>query len=345
MKILIVAPNWLGDAVLALPAIAAIRQAIPASSVTILGLQHICDLFKESPYADNTLVYSGSLLSTVKDIRKFGFDTAILFPNSFRTAMLVYIARIPLRCGYIRDGRGPMLNIGIKVDAQTRKLTQTQYYLNLAKSILWSPVLQRKMSAVSGEGVSAQMKTEWLYLSQDELQHAKETIRSFDIQDGSLIIGINPGAAYGSAKRWYPERFALVARTLVNQCGAKVILFGSRQEREIAAEIENLAGVPLINMAGKTTIRELMSLIKQCHIFITNDSGPMHIASALDVPVVAIFGSTDPEKTGPMGSRHVIIRKEAECSPCFKRNCPTDLRCMDSITVDDVLAGAKRFIG
>lgn len=258
--------------------------------------------------------------------------------------MLVYIARIQLRCGYIRDGRGTMLNIGIKVDAQTRKLTQTQYYLNLVKLTVRSPVLQRKMSTVSGEGVSAQMKTEWLCLSQDELQHAKETIRSYDIQDGSLIIGINPGAAYGSAKRWFPERFAGVCRALVDKYGAKVLIFGSQQEHGITAEIEGLSGVPIVNLAGKTTIRGLMALLKHCTLFITNDSGPMHIAAALGVPVVAIFGSTDPVKTGPMGDNHIIIKKDVNCSPCFKRTCPTDMKCMELITEEDVMAGVERIL-
>lgn len=335
-KVLVVAPNWIGDAVLALPAIASLRNALPSASVTILGLAHICELFKDSPYADDRIVYSVSSISTARDIRKHAFDLAVLLPNSFRTAMIVQLARIPYRCGYSRDGRGVLLNIAIKVDARVKGLTQTEYYMNIVNHIF------------HGQGTPKQFRAdrerEWLHLSKEELQHAKEILRNHNIPDGTLIIGINPGAAYGSAKRWYPERFALVSRDLANKYGARTIIFGSPQERDIAEEIETLAGAPAINLAGKTTIRELMSLIKQCHVFITNDSGPMHMASALDVPVVAIFGSTDPGKTGPMGGRKVVIKKNADCSPCFKRKCPTDLKCMDMITVEDVMAGAERIL-
>jgi len=332
-KVLVAAPNWIGDAVLALPAIARVRELFPASRITISGLPHICELFRESPYVNDMRIYSGSLLSTVSDIKKCGFDLAILLPNSFRTALIVYLARIPLRCGYNRDGRGIMLNMAIKVDARTKKLPQTEYYMNIVNYIFGDGVF-------SGE----QKRKEWLHLSQGELQHANEILHNFNIPSGSLIIGINPGAAYGSAKRWHPERFALLCRTLVNTHNAKVIVFGSQQEMNIAAEIVNLSQVPVISMAGKTSIRELMSLIKQCSIFVTNDSGPMHIAAALNIPIVAIFGSTDPEKTGPMGNNHIVIKKDVDCSPCFKRKCPTDLKCMDLITVDDVLKGVERII-
>lgn len=338
-NVLVAAPNWIGDAVLALPAIARVRELFPASRITISGLPHICELFRESPYVNDIRIYSGSLLSTVSDIKKCGFDLAILFPNSFRTALIVYLANIPLRCGYSRDGRGVLLNIPVKVDVKTKRLSQIEYYQNIVSSMVDG--LGR--SAKSGD-FSVRSTKEWLYLSKDELNHGKEILLNNNIPVDSLIIGINPGAAYGSAKRWYPERYALISRTLVNKYGAKVIIFGSQQEMDIAAEIVNLSQVPVISMAGKTSIRELMSMIKQCSIFVTNDSGPMHIAAALNIPITAIFGSTDPEKTGPMGNNHIVIKKDVDCSPCFKRKCPTDLKCMDLITVDDVLKGVERII-
>ena len=333
-NVLIVAPNWLGDAVLALPAIAGIRKLFPASRITVLGLPHICELFKESPYADDRKIYSSTLLTTVSDIRKERFDLAVLLPNSFRTALIVHLARIPLRCGYNRDGRGIMLNLPVRMTKEIRNLDQVEYYRNIVSSV-----------GVRETGLSSEQKRkEWLHLSKDELQHANETLQKFNISPGSLIIGINPGAAYGSAKRWYPERFARVCSVLVNKHKANIIIFGSQQESGIASEIENLSNAPVINMAGRTTIRELMALIKQCAVFITNDSGPMHMAAALNIPVVAIFGSTDPERTGPMGDGNIVISKGADCSPCFKRKCPTDLRCMDLITVDDVIAGVDKIL-
>src|SRR4030067_514366 len=336
-NVLIVAPNWLGDAVLALPAIAGVRELFPASRITVLGLPHICELFKESPYVDDRKIYSSTLLTTVSDIRKERFDLAILLPNSFRTALMVHLARIPLRCGYNRDGRGIMLNLPVRVTKEIRNLDQVEYYRNIVSSV--EEALEKKIlkqvqndrnkyddnpgchpEFISGSqtmpvqeipkqvrddsesGVretelsSEQKRKELLHLSKDELQHANETLQHFNISPGSLIIGINPGAAYGSAKRWYPERFAQLSSALVNKHKANISIFGSQQESGIASEIENLSNAPVINMAGKTTIKESMSLIKQCAVFITNDSGPMHMAAALNIPVVAIFGSTDPER-------------------------------------------------
>ncbi|MCC6542889.1 MAG: lipopolysaccharide heptosyltransferase II [Nitrospirae bacterium] len=392
-KVLIVAPNWLGDAVLALPAIAGIRELLPSSHMTVLGLPHICELFKESPYIDERTIYSGTMLTTVNELRNKRFDLAVLFPNSFRTALMVHLARIPHRCGYKRDGRGIMLNLPVSVTEETRKLDQVGYYLNivsLLKGFLEKEILkqvqndrnavisdetpmslgsQRKMRSTlvptfskeensypplekGGKGgfypgfSGNHKKKEWLHLSKVELQNADKILLNYKVPSGSLIIGINPGAAYGSAKRWYPERFARVCRGIAERYNnANIIIFGSQQESGIAAEIEALSGVPVINMAGKTTIRGLISLIKQCTVFVTNDSGPMHIAAALAIPVVAIFGSTDPVKTGPMGDGNIVIRKNAECSPCFKRICPTDLKCMDLIKVEDVMAAVKSILG
>lgn len=183
-----------------------------------------------------------------------------------------------------------------------------------------------------------------LFLSKDEICQAKETLDKNQITPDDLLIGINPGAAYGSSKRWYPERFSQVAAALVKQYHAKIILFGGPGERDIAEEIVRASEPSILNMAGQTTIRGLMALLSQCRLLITSDSGPMHIAAALGVPVVAIFGSTDPALTTPIGTGHIVIRKNVPCSPCFRRECPTDLMCMDLIQVKDVLEGAKKIL-
>jgi heptosyltransferase-2 len=183
-----------------------------------------------------------------------------------------------------------------------------------------------------------------LFLSKDEIYQAKETLGKNHITPDDLLIGINPGATYGSSKRWYPERFSQVAAALVKKYHAKIIIFGGPGERDIAEEIVRASGPSLFNMSGQTTIRGLMALLSQCRLLLTNDSGPMHIAAALGVPVVAIFGSTDPALTTPIGTGHVIIRKNVPCSPCFRRECPTNLECMDLIQVKDVLEGVEKII-
>ena len=373
-KILVVAPNWIGDAVLAIPAISAIREYFPHSKITLIALPHVGELFKESCFIDGIKRFfsasthshtKGGLMAEALKLRQDNFDLAVLFPNSFRSAMLVRLAGIPLRCGYKRDGRGFLLNIPVRLNSETRRLHHTEYYLNIIHTIqdffiknetpspLPSPLRGEGWvrGGFSGENVIPEddipkqsLQYVQLFISKDEANHAIETLSKNNITPDDLIIGINPGAAYGSSKRWYPDRFGQVAKTLINGYNVKVIVFGSQGETSIAEDIIKSAEVSIVNLAGKTSIRELMALINYCRVLITNDSGPMHIASALSVPVVAIFGSTEPSVTGPLGARDAVIKKELPCSPCFLRKCPTNLECMDIISVDDVISGVVNIL-
>ena len=342
-KILIVLPNWIGDAVMSVPAISQIRERFPSDRITIIGLPHISELFYESPYVDEIRVYKKDspfskrgLAAAGLSLRSEKFDMALLLPNSFRSALLVRLAGIPLRCGYNRDGRGFLLTMPVQLTLQIKRLHQVEYYLHLVRSI--EQVLGTELNSVPNR------MGKLLFLSQKEIQQAKETLDKNHITPDDLLIGINPGAAYGPSKRWYPERFSQVAAALVKKYHAKIIIFGGPGERDIAEEIIRASGPSLLNMAGQTTIRGLMALLSQCRLLITGDSGPMHIAAALGVPVVAIFGSTDPALTTPIGTGHVVIRKNVPCSPCFRRECPTDLECMDLIQVEDVLGGVEKIL-
>ncbi|MDD5435358.1 MAG: lipopolysaccharide heptosyltransferase II [Nitrospira sp.] len=344
-NIIIFLPNWIGDAVLSLPAIYRIRGLFPSSAISVIGLPHITELFREYPYVDDIRVYpakeqKAGLLPSANELGKSGFDLAILLPNSLRSAMIARLAGIPLRCGYNRDGRGLLLNIPVKFNEDIKKVHQSEYYLNIVSELEFNPNILPSTCGreLRGGGTSK------LYLSKKEEQNAEDLLSRNNICPGDLIIGINPGAAYGSSKRWHPERYGIVAGTLIKKYNSKIIVFGSHKETEIAEEIAAVADAPVLNMAGKTSVRELMALIARCRLIITNDSGPMHIAAALGIPVTAIFGSTDPGLSGPIGNRHIIIKKDISCSPCFLRTCPTDLRCMDMISVEDVLEGVKEVI-
>ena len=347
-KILAAAPNWIGDAVMAVPALAGIREYFPDARITVISQPHIGELYGECPYVNEIRSYKTKpssslfknggmtgLMAESQELRQDKFDLAVLFPNSFRSAMLVRLAGIPLRCGYKRDGRGFLLNIPVRLNSETRRLHHTEYYSNIVKTL---------MGGGEGEGKGFSDKNRLLYVSKDEANHALETLSKNNITPDDLIIGINPGAAYGSSKRWYPDRFGQVAKTLTKYYNVKVIVFGSQGETGIAEEIIKSAEVSIVNLAGKTSIRELMALIAFCKVFITNDSGPMHIASALGIPVVAIFGSTDPSVTGPLGARDAVIKKELPCSPCLLRKCPKNLECMDLISVDDVISGVVNIL-
>jgi len=338
-RILIRSVNWIGDAVLTLPAIKSLRHAYPESHISILARPWVSDIFKEDPAIDEIILYRDEhksikgRLRLAGEIKTKNFDLAILFQNAFDAALITWLARIPERVGYVRDLRRPLLTLPIKANDEILKMHQVYYYLNIVKSLGIDPIEVHP----------------YLRVSDNEKKKAQKFIEGAGI-DNFLIIGINPGATYGSAKRWPPERFADLIERVSSDLNAGIILFGSQTERRIVQEIldmiePEIKDTKILNMAGKTDLRDLIALISLCDAFITNDTGPMHIASALLVPVVALFGSTDSTRTGPFGTGHEIISRHLSCSPCMKRECPEGhLRCMYEITVDEVFEALKRVI-
>ena len=208
---------------------------------------------------------------------------------------------------------------------EIRKVHQIDYYLEMVKAL----------GCVS---VDREMHLE----TKIRLLDAQDILRKFIPETKKAIIGIAPGATYGSAKRWFPDRFAAVADKLNEHFSSQGILLGGKADWEVAQEVQKLARTKLINLAGKTTLREAIYLISQCCLFISNDSGLMHIAGALNIPTIALFGSTNPATTAPAGNKSTIVRREVSCSPCLKETCPTDFRCMRLISVEDVLTATQK---
>jgi heptosyltransferase-2 len=332
-KILIRSVNWIGDAVMTTPAISVIREHFPHAEITILANALVSQLFLQHPGIDNIITFDRQVkhhgvagrLRLAAELRKHAFDLAVILPNSFGSALVPWLAGIPNRIGKCSDGRTFMLSGRYKVAKGVAPCHEVEYYLNLMKHF----------------GITGSCTRPHLYITPDEEDRASATLSEYGIQPNVFVLGINPGASYGSAKRWYPDRFAQVARRLADEWSAKVVIFGGPGEAAIAADIESRLEGTAVNVAGKTTMRELMALIKRCNFFITNDSGPMHIAAAFDVPLVAIFGSTDHTGTSPYNGKAVVVRSEAECAPCKLRECPTDHRCMTAVTVDDVVTSAN----
>jgi len=323
-RILIRSTNWIGDAVMTTPAMGAIRAAFPDAFITLAAPPSVAELFSPHPYCDRVLVFEKKRLHRgIQGLRRFArqlhderFDLAVLFQNAFEAAVLAFLAGIPLRVGYRTDGRGFLLTRGVKAGGREKLLHHTDYYLSL-------------MERAGIRGGSGRLRL--------ECTEAEKACARRLLADSRLWIGINPGAAYGSAKRWLPERFAEVASALAWRFEAGIVITGGPGEEDIAREIESALGSRCLNLAGRTTVRQLMAVIEQCRLFVTNDSGPMHIAAALGVPIVALFGSTDPTTTSPRGENIRIVRKPVPCAPCLKRVCPTDHACMESITAYDVL--------
>jgi heptosyltransferase-2 len=327
--------NWIGDAVMTLPAVNALRKALPEARISLLVKPWVSPLFEKNPNVDEIIMYGDEYRGIIGKIKlarmlnQKGFCNAILFQNAFDAAFIAFLAGIKERAGYNRDGRGFLLTTAVPVPQNERKVHHINYYLNLVEQV----------------GIKTEYSAPYIYLSLDERLSARSLLKDMK----RPVLGINPGAEYGSTKRWFPERFAEVANWFVKDTKGSAVIFGGRNEVGIAQEINKLIPENKLLLAGKTSLRELVSLISECDVFITNDSGPLHIAYAVGTPLVAIFGSTDPEWTGPPPgaeeNSNVVVTYSLSCSPCFERTCKNnDMRCMYAITSDDVYLGIKKIL-
>ncbi len=336
-RILVRSTNWIGDAVLATPALAALRAGFPQAKITLLAKPAVAELLQCHPAIDDIALYRdpgphaglGGKLSLAIQLNRGRYDLAVLFQNAFEAAAITALAGIPNRYGYATDGRSLLLTHRVPLTPKIRRKHQVEYYLELLKP-LNMPVepAAPTLRTIPGEDAAA-----------------AEHLRAFGVKPDRVVIGLNPGSVYGSAKRWLPERFAQVADRLAAEHEACVLIFGGKGEEELGTTIAGMMTAPTIVFSGRTTVRQLMALIKRCRLFITNDTGPMHIAAAFGVPLVAIFGPTNPATTAPYGPGHELVRHPVECSPCLLRECPIDHRCMQWIGADVVHTAARRQLG
>jgi heptosyltransferase-2 len=332
--LLVRAVNWLGDAVLTTPALSAVREAFPAARIVLAARHPVAELFRHHPDVDEILVYdkagthsgAAGMLRMAAELRRRRFDAALLFQNAFDAALLAFLAGVPERSGYATDGRRVLLTRGIPVTEEILRLHHAEYYLRLVAEI-----------GIPRPGEPA-LK---LNVVPQERESMRERLASLGVPEGKGILGVNPGATYGSAKRWFPDRFAAVADALSEEWGTSVVLMGSAPERPLAEEIEAAMRRTPLNLAGRTTVRELMALLSLCSFLVTNDSGPMHIAAALGVPLAAIFGPTDWRTTSPWTDKARIVRVGVDCSPCMLRECNRGHECMLGVTAEMVVAAAR----
>jgi len=314
------ATNWLGDAVMSLPAIRAIRQIFPHAHLAVAARPAVADLYVRETVIDQVICYTGGRRAFAARLRDECFECAILLQNAFDAALLAWMARIPIRIGYNRDGRGLLLTRAIPVpEPGDIPRHERFYYLELLRR---AGLLEHfpASDAIRLDGTEAAREAGGARLSALGIT--------------GPVIGISPGAAYGNAKRWLPERFVEAAAKLSHPA----LVFGSASERGLCEQVAR--GLGARNLAGHTTLGEFIELTAACRLFLTNDSGAMHVASALGVPTVAIFGATDDATTGPTGPLARVVREHAECSPCLLRECPIDHRCMTHVTAEQVAATA-----
>jgi len=373
-RILVRGVNWLGDAVMSTPALLRLRGKFPQAHIALLTPEKLRDLWLKHPAVNETLTFADgdSPFAVGRKLRAGKFDLALVLPNSPRSALEVWLARIPQRIGYARPWRNWFLTHAVPTrpgHVFMHKRSVAEINELIRQPVKASPLppsahqMHEYLHLVSLLGASAEPLAPRLEIGEDEVQAAK---RKFGLTDG-LLFGLNPGAEYGPAKRWPVDRFIAAAKEIQQRTNCTWIIFGGKGDLTLAGQIES----EIQNLVGQTTLRELCALFKCCRVVLTNDTGPMHLAAAVGTPVVVPFGSTSPELTGPglpsplrhpspagageggpasagpgegswrkltfRSGPHAFIKSDAPCSPCFLRECPIDFRCMQGIGVECVV--------
>jgi heptosyltransferase II len=325
-RLVVRAPNWLGDAVMALPAMGALRAALPESTLAVAAVPAVAALFGEETDAAPDAILTIDEAARESGLLASGqFDGIVLLPNSFRSAWNARRARIPQRWGYGGNLREPLLTK--RVSRPKGRVHQSVWYSELVRGLGFAP--SERLPRVTVKSHTG--------------ERAAALLAQHGIEAGSSIVGFAPGAAYGHAKRWPPARVAETIARLVKEREATCIMVGSSGDRDSGREIESL--IPpdprIVNLIGRTDLRVLAGVLAACSAFVSNDSGAMHLAAAVGVPVTAIFGPTDERVTAPLGEHDVLLH-QVFCRPCMLRDCPIDHRCMKGITVDAVVASVSR---
>jgi len=333
-RILVRAANWLGDVVLSLPALRALRARYPRAHLAVLARPGVADLYRRESCCDEVIACrKRRTWRTARALRGQGFDCAILLPNSFDAALVAWLARIPRRIGYARDRRAWLLTDALPPPrAGEIPPHERFYYLELL----------RRAGIIDA---LPEMDSILLDRLEEARRAGEELLRRMGVERPA--IGLSPGAQNSRAKQWMPAAFAEAAVQLASRLDAAVALFGSEAERELAqviAEEVRRAGFPVLNLAGETSLGRFIELAAACRVFLTNDSGAMHVAAAAGVPTVAVFGPTIVEATGPVSPRARVVREPVECRPCMLRDCPLDHRCMRRIAPERVAQAALELL-
>ena len=335
-KLLIRSTNWIGDAIMTTPAVRAIRENFPNAQISILSKPWVSSIFNNSKYVDKVIVYDSNnrhkgikgIYRLIKELKAQKFDAAILLQNAIEAAIIAYFAQIPVRIGFNTDARTLLLTHPIPCTKKIKEMHQVFYYLKIL------------------EGIGLKTSGDELYLkiNDSDNEYADEFVNK-NVSPQQKIVGINPAATYGSAKQWFPERFARLADLICETYDYKIVIFGGPDDVELGKTISKMMYNQVLDLSGKTTLGQALAIISKLNLFITNDSGLMHVAAALKIPLIAIFGSTNPITTSPWSSNSKIVRIPIDCSPCLKKECPKAHKlCMENINVDMVFELVKEML-
>jgi heptosyltransferase-2 len=355
-RILVRGVNWLGDAVMTTPALLRLREKFPDAHIALLTPEKLRGLWLNHPSINEIISFAPdeNVFSVGKKLRAGKFDVTLIFPNSPSSAIETWLAGIPQRIGYTRPWRNFFLTNAIAprseaVKMRKRTISEIRELIKSGATTVQPSTchqIHEYLHLAAALGANPEPLPPQLFVSPDEIEVAKKKFGLEKITQP--IFGLNAGAEYGPAKRWPIEKFIAATREIQKQTNYVWLLFGGKNDAQIANQIESTQNskFKIQNLSGKTSLRELMALLKICRVLLTNDSGPMHVAAALGIPVVVPFGSTSPELTGPGlpgDSRHHLLKSDAPCSPCFRRECPIDFRCMNGISVERVVNAVLEF--
>lgn len=339
MKVFVKSVNWVGDAVLVTPTLRVLRRALPEARITLLARPAVAPVFECNPDIDRLWVAPDNKNARTRRaicarMRDEGFDLGFSLPNSFGAAWLLWRGGVRRRVGYPRDGRGLLLTDRIPLSPEDLERHEVEYYLNLLRPFCNVEAFERRLV---------------LEPAPDALDKLSGILDAAGIaddpRDGRPWVGIAPGAAYGTAKRWPHERYAALARHIAERHGARILLQGGPGEAALCDRIADEAGHDIaVNLAGRYPLRGLIALLDRLRLFVSNDSGAMHLAVARGLPVVALWGPTDWRTTAPYGERAAIVRAPGSCdrAPCLLRDCPIDHRCMNAVSVEDAAEAVDR---
>ncbi|MDX6499927.1 MAG: heptosyltransferase [Blastocatellia bacterium] len=334
-RVVVRIPNWVGDAVMAVPALRELRRVLPHAHITLVTRPGAADIFIDADFVDKVLVYDRAGLAAVwrhvSEWRRQNFDLALLFQNAFEAAVIAFLARVPTRIGYDTERRRLLLTHSLPLPAWKDERHESFYYLNIVAE------LARLLGGQETETTEPRFD---LYVSADRKQEALKMLREHGARLNAPLTILCPGSINSRAKRWPAERYAELADRLA-QSGSNVALIGSPAELDVSNEVCRRARSQPIVLTGKTSVAEATAIISIADLLITNDTGPAHIGAALNIPTLVIFGPTNPLTTYPMSDNAEIIRRAPDCAPCMLRDCPIDHRCMTAITPEDVFARAS----
>ncbi|MBK9162489.1 MAG: lipopolysaccharide heptosyltransferase II [Acidobacteria bacterium] len=334
MRILVRGTNWIGDAVMTIPAMRRLRRAFPEAHIALHCRKWAEGIFRDVDFLDEIIPIQSTdkglndLRDEAERIRRGRFDVAVMFPNSFRSAALPWLGKIPRRFGYEKEMRGFLLTDRVAIPAWKSTRHEIYYYLNLVEAV--------ETAFAGSVDAAAEAPDISIAVSATRKAKAREFLESIGCDAGLPIVALGCGSTNSRAKRWPAERFAKLATHLIEAGNASVVLLGSSDERDVAEQVESLADSRLINAVGKTSLEDAVSLLAAADVFVSNDMGLAHISAAVGTPTLVIFGPTNPETTRPFSPLAEVIRVRVDCSPCMLRDCPIDHRCMTSIEPDIV---------